>query len=200
MKKVKQVFEGVVNGKVFTTVEEYNAAIEEALKSNTPLRASTTTKTVEVEEEKSEKPEDVEVADFHNLEGIDFLPFINPDDVTDDNRLNTILDRLEDIIYNDVNTLLESGSDDLKRYLKEVEPFITENDQRLTNTDSAIESLEDKLEEINSQLDTLYRAYDVLSSLDHFYDTMKSSVEEELKNRKTVESRFKKLLQDIGLA
>ena len=192
----KKIFEGTINGQVYKTVEEYNAAINKALESGVPIEARTTTR-VEVVEESD--------IDFHNFEGNDLLPEID-------------LDHLENVpqpkIFDDMlwNTskiwqkLFEKlGCDQLKELQLTVREMLDANKEREKTSERATAVVQERL-------DVLHRALDHTGPLVDYYDEFLGAINEELQKFKnptttpekeskkmTQEDRIKSLLDSLGL-
>ena len=189
----KKIFEGVVNGQVYKTVGEYNAAINKAIEAGVPIEANTTTRIEVIEDEKE--------LDFHNVEGLDFLPDVNLDAPFDE-------DLDVEALFEQRQKLFDNLSpEDFKEFLTQAKNEFGKTAQRLDVNQKAMDALQAKL-------DVLEQANSVLEDLQEYYNSMielanakllKSDVKTKTKCTKTPQSnttsneRVKQLLESLGL-
>lgn len=192
----KKIFEGVVNGQVYKTVEEYNAAINKALESGVPIEARTTTR-VEVVEESD--------INFHNFEGNDLLPEIDLDHLEDVPQPKIFDDMLWNTSKNWQKLFEKLSCDQLKELQQAVQEMLKANKEREKASERAAAV-------VQKRLDVLHRALDHTGSLVDYYDEFLGAINEELQKFKnptttpekeskkmTQEDRIKSLLDSLGL-
>lgn len=167
----KTVFEGVINGKKFNNVEDYNNEMMRLLKEGAQIEATSETKT-ESEEEIKKLP-----GLFVNAEGGDeyYVDTLVRDDENDQSRYDVEIKRLSNILAeidpNDkydltelehLRGLTEIDSDtcclQLKGILKDIE-----------NTKSEIRELNEKLEDLNAELEYNKKQDRVINLYNNFY-------------------------------
>lgn len=186
----KKVFEGVVNGQVYKTVEEYNAAINKAIEAGVPIEASTATRIEVIEDEKK--------LDFHDVEGLDFLPDVDLDaPYNEDLDLQKLLDQRQKLLDN-------LSAEDLQK-------FLTIAKKELSRTSQQLEVNEKAMDTLHTKLDVLELASSVLEDLHDYYNSMIELANTELlksdsktectKNpqSKAHNERVKSLLESLGL-
>ena len=186
----KKVFEGVVNGQVYKTVEEYNAAINKAIEAGVPIEASTATRIEVIEDEKE--------LDFHNVEGLDFLPDVDLDTpFNEDLNIQELLDQSQKLFDN-------FSAEDLQKFLTIAKKESSRISQKLEVNEKAMDTLRTKLnvlELASSVLDDLHEYY---TSMIELVDTklLKSDSKTECTKNpqsKTHNERVKQLLESLGL-
>lgn len=192
----KKIFEGVVNGQVYKTVEEYNAAINKALESGVPIEARTTTR-VEVVEESD--------IDFHDFEGMNLLPEVDLDHLENVPQPKDFDDKLWNTSKNWQKLLEKLSCDQLKELQLTVQELLKANKTQKATSERAAAVVQERL-------DVLYRALDYSDSLVDYYDEFLVAINEELQKFKnptttpkkeskkmTQEDRVRSLLDSLGL-
>lgn len=195
----KKVFEGVVNGQVYKTVEEYNAAINKAIESGVPIEARTTTR-VEVVKDPN--------IDYHNFEDNDLLPEVDMDHLENVPQPKDF----DDILWKaskSWQSLIESlDQDQLKELQLTVREMLNANKEREKTSERAAAVVQERL-------NVLHQALDYSGSLVDYYDEFlvaintalatlqkinKSTTTPEKESKKmTQEDRIKSLLDSLGL-
>ena len=192
----KKIFEGTINGQVYKTVEEYNAAINKALESGVPIEARTTTR-VEVVEDSD--------IDFHDFEGKDLLPEVDLDHLENVPQPKDFDDKLWNTSKNWQELLEKLSCDQLKELQLAVQELLKANKTQKTTSERAAAVVQERL-------DVLHRAIDYSDSLVDYYDEFLGAINEELQKFKnstttpkkeskkmTQEDRIKSLLDSLGL-
>ena len=192
----KKIFEGTINGQVYKTVEEYNAAINKALESGVPIEARTTTR-VEVVEDSD--------IDFHDFEGKDLLPEVDLDHLENVPQPKDFDDKLWNTSKNWQELLEKLSCDQLKELQLAVQELLKANKTQKATSERAAAVVQERL-------DVLHRAIDYSDSLVDYYDEFLVAINEELQKFKnltttpkkeskkmTQEDRIKSLLDSLGL-
>ena len=192
----KKIFEGTINGQVYKTVEEYNAAINKALESGLPIEARTTTR-VEVVEDSD--------IDFHDFEGKDLLPEVDLDHLENVPQPKDFDDKLWNTSKNWQELLEKLSCDQLKELQLAVQELLKANKTQKETSEHAAAVVQERL-------DVLHRALDYSDSLVDYYDEFLGAINEELQKFKnstttpkkefkkmTQEDRIKSLLDSLGL-
>lgn len=147
----KKVFEGVVNGQVYKTVGEYNAAISKAIDAGVPIEANTTTRIEVIEDEKE--------LDFHNVEGLDFLPDVDLDAPFDEDLdVEELFDQRQKLFDN-------LSPEELRKFLTQAKNESGKTAQRLDVNQKAMDAL-------HAKLDVLEQVNIVLENLQDYYNSM----------------------------
>ena len=173
MKKV--VFKGIINGKEFDNVKDYNEEMNRLLSSGESVAASSSTNIVE------ETPQDKEKYHF-NVD--DFLPFFRSDDnihyldrlVGEDDKLNkeslayadkTISDAYGQLVNTlDANKITVEQAFELINRMKEVRAQI---DNDYSESKRAIAELERQMTETKKKMEFLNNAFPVIDAFKNYY-------------------------------
>lgn len=205
----KKIFEGTINGQVYKTVEEYNAAINKALESGVPIEARTTTRVEVVENpdinfraEVAEEPKNI---DYHNFEGKDLLPEVDLDHLENVPQPQDFDDKLWIASKSWLNLLEKLSRDQLKELQQAVLEMLNANKERKKTSERAAAVVQERL-------NVLHRALDYSDSLVDYYDEFLVAINEELQKFKnptttpkkeskkmTQEDRVRSLLDSLGL-
>lgn len=174
MKKV--VFKGIINGKEFDNVKDYNEEMNRLLSSGESVTASSSTNIVE------ETPQDKE--NYH-FDADDFLPFFGSDDnihyldrlVGEDDKLNkeslAYAEKTFGAAYSDLSKALENGEGDVNQLLnlaniiKEIRSQVAIDSSENRN---AINELTEKITNDTKHLQLLNNAKPVLSAVAEYYE------------------------------
>ena len=192
----KKIFEGTINGQVYKTVEEYNAAINKALESGVPIEARTTTR-VEVVKDSN--------IDYHNFEDNDLLPEVDMDHLENVPQPKDFDDMLWKASKSWQSLIESLDRDQLKELQLAVREMLNANKEREKTSERAAAVVQERL-------NVLRRALDYSGSLVDYYDEFLEAINEELQKlgnptmtpekeskKMTQEDRIKSLLDSLGL-
>lgn len=195
MKKV--VFKGIINGKEFDNVKDYNKAMSELLVGGKSVSASSKTEIVDEPEPAKieDKKEKVEVEKRFNIN--DYTPFFNSS--VKQYYLDAIASPDDDIFEKDIERVrekLESVYAELDRYLKDEEVSIEEawdliNDIKCIraqiksdseDTESSINQIQERIRKDKERLDSLDRANMVIDVVSTYYENAFDAIKKYLLN------------------
>lgn len=174
MKKV--VFKGIINGKEFDNVKDYNEEMNRLLSSGESVTASSSTNIVE-----EETPQDKENYHF-NVD--DFLPFFGSDDnihyldrlVGEDDKLNNESLAYAEKIFNSVYSRLVNALDTNKITVEEAFELINrmkevraQVDNDYSESKRAIADLERQMVETKKKIEFLNNAFPVIDAFKDYY-------------------------------
>ena len=195
MKKV--VFKGIINGKEFDNVKDYNKAMSELLVSGKSVSASSKTEIVDEPEPAKieDKKEKVKVKEVFNIN--DYTPFFNSN--VKQYYLDAIASPDDDIFEKDLERVrekLESTYAELDRYLKDEEVSIEDawdliNDIKCIraqiksdteDTESSINQIQERIRKDEERLDSLDRANMVIDVVSTYYENAFDAIKKYLLN------------------
>lgn len=159
----KTIFSGIINGKEYNNVAEYNAVLTKLLDNGESVCASTSTKTVEVEDKCNEcDAAATAMSDVNMLPGFNPEPlvslydeFITDDETADSDKLNQVRKCHKEMYPKIVNNIKNMEPHELAVYKKHVDGILKDL------SDEANE-LEDNIKDAVKELDNFYRYKDVL--------------------------------------
>lgn len=190
----KTVFKGVINGKHFDDVKEYNKYLSKLIESGETFSAETSTQTVAVDENKQYKCNDDKVNEFDNM----MLPYFNDSEyyldkiVTADNEANVNnIERMEFVLSNNLNlvkaNLVNMTDNDLKMYADKILDILNNigrdkkyNNEAQEKISKKVEQTEEKYEKqlaaVEAEYDIAMEKYDaeyeILESAEYVMDKM----------------------------
>ena len=197
----KTVFKGVINGKHFDDVKEYNKYLSKLIEAGETFSAETSTQTVAVDENKnckrnwlSGKCNDDKVNEFDNM----MLPYFNDSEyyldkiVTADNEANVNnIERMEFVLSNNLNlvkaNLVNMTDNDLKMYTDKIldilnnvsidKKFNNEAQEKISKkAEQAKERYEKQMAAVQAEHDIAMEKYDaeyeILESAEYVMDKM----------------------------
>lgn len=144
----KTIFEGVINGKKYDDVKEYNSAIVQAMKEGVPVEASTSTRTVDINEpEIRTEIKETAAPETENLDPkkLDML-------IAASERKQANLQRRLDEIDVETNNLVDE--------LEQLEKVVDDKENRIDSLIDEQSTLQDELEDVNQILKTLHGLFD----------------------------------------
>jgi hypothetical protein len=152
----KTVFKGVINGKHFDDVKEYNKYLSKLIEAGETFSAETSTQTVAVDENKQCKCKcnDDKVNEFDNM----MLPYFNDSEyyldkiVTADNEANVNnIERMEFVLSNNLNlvkaNLVNMTDNDLKMYTDKILDILNNVSRDKKFNNEAQEKISKKIEQ-----------------------------------------------------
>jgi hypothetical protein len=190
----KTVFKGVINGKHFDDVKEYNKYLSKLIEAGETFSAETSTQTVAVDENKQCKCNDDKVNKFDNM----MLPYFNDSEyyldkiVTADNEANVNnIERMEFVLSNNLNTvkanLVNMTDNDLKMYTDKILHILNKvsrdkkyNDEAQEKISKKVEQTEERYEkqmaaieaEYNIAIEKYDAEYEILGSAEYVMDKL----------------------------
>ena len=163
----KTIFSGIINGKEYTNVAEYNAVLTKLLNNGESVCASTSTKTVEVcdtcnNENCTCSSEATAMSNVNMLPGFNPEPlvslyneFITDDEATDSDKLNQVRKYHKEMYPKIVNNIKHMEPHELAVYKKHVDGILKDL------SDEANE-LDNNIKDAVKELDNFRRYKDVL--------------------------------------
>lgn len=155
----KTVFKGVINGKYFDDVKEYNKYLSKLIEAGETISAETSTQTVAVDENKNCKRNWLsgqcnKVDEFDNM----MLPYFNDSEyyldkiVTADNEANVNnIERMEFVLSNNLNlvkaNLVNMTDNDLKMYTDKILDILNNVSRDKKFNNEAQEKISKKIEQ-----------------------------------------------------
>lgn len=183
----KTVFKGVINGKHFDDVKEYNKYLSKLIESGETFSAETSTQTVTVDENKQCKCNDNKVDEFDNM----ILPYFNDSEyyldkiVTADNDTNVNnIERMEFVLSNNLNlvkaNLVNMTDNDLKMYTDKILDILNNIGRDKKYNNEAQEKISKKVEQTKEryekQLAAVEAEYDIaMEKYDAEYEILESA-------------------------
>ena len=168
---MKTVFEGIINGEKFNTVQAYNARMIELMNSGTPIQASSSTKSVA-----DNQPKDVNFTHHTVDEDLSYFPYFDENDpfyldllVTNDpnvniearTEMNNILNKCYTYIVNSLNDNTVT-SDDKKEYLSDIRKIIKSLESDRNENKAATNNIKTKRDNAAAQLHEAQTVYDAI--------------------------------------
>ena len=198
----KTVFRGVINGKEFNSVGDYNNEMLRAIAAGETIKAESYTETVDQEEcncscqskyQKEAEDRYCMLPRFHDTEYyIDAL--VSGDDDKDSEAYARELERLSDIfefIKNDAATLSETSFDEYYDDVVEVCEMISDDDEdneaTIVNLNEEREELIKRINDIDQELRICENAKPVITLYQDFYGDVKEILNE-IKGNKELEA------------
>lgn len=183
----KTIFKGVINGKHFDDVKEYNKYLSKLIESGETFSAETSTQTVAVDENKQCKCNDDKVNEFDNI----MLPYFNDSEyyldkiVTADNEANVNnIERMEFVLSNSLNlvkaNLVNMTDNDLKMYTDKILDILNNigRDKKYNNEaqEKVSKKVEQTKEKYEKQLAAVEAEYDIaMEKYDAEYEILESA-------------------------
>lgn len=197
----KTVFKGVINGKHFTDVKEYNKYLSKLIEAGEAFSAETSTQTVAVDENENKNckhkwlsGECDKINEFDNM----MLPYFNDSEyyldkiVTSDNETNVNnIERMEFVLSNNLNlvkaNLVNMTDNDLKMYTDKIldilnnvsrdKKFNNEAQEKISKkVEQTAERYEKQMAAVQAEHDIAMEKYDaeyeILESAEYVMDKM----------------------------
>ena len=190
----KLVFKGIINGKEFDNVQDYNTEMNRLLSSGeTNISASSSTSVVDepvVEQKINKKPEKpFDIQDYliffnDNCEQYYLDALVSNDDALNGRNLN-LAGNVATSVYNKLVEDLKSNKltvDEAFRFvniLKEIRSRIAQDSEDNHHT---CDELEKRIEQDKKKLDLLNNAKSIINTLSEYYDTSFNLVRDYLLN------------------
>lgn len=185
----KTVFKGVINGKHFDDVKEYNKYLSKLIEAGETISAETSTQTVAVDENKQCKCKcnDYKVNEFDNM----MLPYFNDSEyyldkiVTADNEANVNnIERMEFVLSNNLNlvkaNLVNMTDNDLKMYTDKILDILNNvsRDKKFNNEaqEKISKKIEQTAERYEKQMAAVQAEHDIaMEKYDAEYEILESA-------------------------
>lgn len=213
--KTKTIFKGVINGKEFNNVNEYNAALTELMAKGVAINASTSTSTELVDEEPninmlpgfgvmSSKVMSSKVMGSNKMAYVD--NYVTGNDETDSENLANLAKYLDENMEKVIRKVSDMDYAALKEYEGDVKNVLGVIGQDMANTEDTIKNKTQELKVLMNAMKVLklwnenYKAYfdiikDAYTSFDNAYAKNDDNCECECKRNK--DEDFAAALNDI---
>lgn len=190
----KTVFKGVINGKHFDDVKEYNKYLSKLIEAGETFSAETSTQTVTVDENENKNckckclsGESNKINEFDNM----MLPYFNDSEyyldkiVTSDNETNVNnIERMEFVLSNNLNlvkaNLVNMTDNDLKMYTDKILDILNNvnRDKKFNNEaqEKISEKVEQTAERYEKQMAAVQAEHDIaMEKYDAEYEILESA-------------------------